>query len=68
MRPIDIAHADSKAKQAFISEMLARQKFIDDGEQGLYQRRVDSNGAIRTVFYSARDGHRLPIFDLKTKH
>lgn len=64
---IDISHVDDQAEQAFINEMIASQQFIDDGEQGSYQRQVDSNGAIRTVFYSAREGHRLPASDQDTE-
>lgn len=55
-----VDHTGLDAEQEFMRAFASTGKYINNGEQGLYQKEVDYNGTVKSVFYMARQGHSLP--------
>lgn len=53
---IEISHIDPRAERRFIAEFVRLGEFANDEQTGFYYRAVDSNGAVSSIYYLAREG------------
>jgi hypothetical protein len=60
---VEVGHQDQRAEMKFVRELIGRQDLIDSGLDVLVHRlsaEHSLDGVARSVFFIAREGHRLP--------